>query len=250
MFKKIVFSVGTIFIVLLAGCSSSIDTSSFTAEEHYNYALKLYNEKDYEQALQEFQNFILQYPGSTYNDDAQYYLGMTYFQREQYLLGAYEFSKLIKNIAASPYVPEAQFMLAESYYKLSPAYQLDQAYTKKAIEEFQAFIDFFPANPKVEEAERKISELNEKLAEKEYRAAYIYERMEYQNAAIKYYGLVADTYHDTKYGPLALYNKIMLEQNKTMTGDALNDIAVFLSRYPKDTNAKKLQDLETQLSKK
>jgi outer membrane protein assembly factor BamD len=250
LFKKINYSLGLILVILLAGCSSSLDTSSFTAEEHYNYALKLYNEEDYEQALQEFQNFILQYPGSTFNDDAQYYLGMTYYKREQYLLAAYEFSKLIKNIAASPFVPDAQFMLAESYYNLSPVYQLDQAYTKKAIEEYQAFIDFFPANPKVEEAERKINELNEKLAEKEYKAAYIYEKMEYQNAAIKYYGLVADTYHDTKYGPLALYNKIMLEEKKMMTGETLNDIAVFISRYPNDSNAKKLQDLELQLSKK
>ena len=250
MFKKISYSAGIVLIVLFAGCSSLQDTSSFTAEEHYNYALKLYNEEDYEPALQEFQNFLLQYPGSTFNDDAQYYLGMTYFKREQYLLGAYEFSKLIKNIAASPYVPDAQFMLAESYYLLSPSYQLDQAYTKKAIEEFQAFIDFFPSNPKVEEAERKIKELNEKLAEKDYMAAYIYEKMEYEKAAIKYYGQVADTYHDTKYGPLALYNKIMLEERKSMKGEALGDIAVFLTRYPQDSNSKQLQELETQLSKK
>ncbi len=99
--------------VLIVGCSSSKDTSKFSPEEHFNYALKLYNEGDYEPALQEFQNFVLQYSGSAYNDDAQYYLAMTYFQRKQYLLGAYEFSKLIRNISASPFVPDAQCMLAE-----------------------------------------------------------------------------------------------------------------------------------------
>jgi len=248
--RLIKFFLGLIIIVVVAGCASTVDTSKFSAEEHYNYALKLYNEEDYELALQEFQNFLLQYPGSTFNDDAQYYLGMTYYKRKQYLLGAYEFSKLIRNIAASPFVPEAQFMLAESYYLLAPVYQLDQAYTKKSIEEYQAFIDFFPSNTRVEEAEKKIAELNERLAQKEYESAVIYERMEYEKAAIKYFGSIADTYHDTKYGPLALYRKILLEDKKLMTGEALSDIAVFLSRYPQDSNAKEIQDVEAKLSVK
>ncbi len=236
--------------ILVVGCSSSIDTSKFTPEEHYNYAFKLYNEGEYEQALQEFQSFVLQYSGSAFNDDAQYYLAMTYFQRKQYLLAAYEFSKLIKNISASPFVPDSQFMLAECYYQLSPPYQLDQSYTKKAIEEFQAFIDFFPSNKKVEEAEKKIKELNDKLAQKEYQSAVIYEKMQYENAAMKYYASVVDTYHDTQYAPLALYNKIKIEVKKTLNNEALADINLFLSRYSNDVNAKELQSIEATLSGK
>ncbi|MFA7229383.1 MAG: outer membrane protein assembly factor BamD, partial [Melioribacteraceae bacterium] len=190
----------------------------------------------------------LQYSGSAFNDDAQFYLGMTYYKREQFLLGAYEFSKLIRNIPASPFVPEAQYMLAESYYQLSPPYQLDQAYTKKAIEEFQAFIDFFPANAKVEEAESKIKTLNDKLAEKEYMSAVIYEKMEYERAAIKSYAAVADTYHDTKYAPLSLYKKILIEVKKGMKNEALSDLNLFISRYPNDSNINELKELEVKLT--
>lgn len=237
-------------VAAIVGCSSSMDTAKFTPEEHFNYAMKLYNEGDYEPALQEFQNFVLQYTGSAYSDDAQYYLAMTYFQRKQYLLAAYEFSKLIKNIAASPFVPDAQFMLAECYYQLSPSYQLDQAYTKKAVEEYQAFIDFFPSNKKVDEAERKIKEMNDKLARKEYHSADIYEKMQYEIAAMKYYTMVVDTYHDTQYAPMALYNKIKIEVKKKMNNQALADISMFLSRYPNDANVKELQGIEVALSDK
>ena len=233
-----------LLVMIVAACSSSVDTSQFNSEEYFNYAKKLYDEEDYETALSQFQNIILQFPGSPVNDDAQYYLGMTYFKRKQYLLGAYEFSKLIRNIPASPFVPESQFMLAESYYELSPPYQLDQSYTKKAIEEYQAFIDFFPSNAKVEEAEAKIKELNEKLAEKDYQSARIYEKMEYDRAAIKYYSHVVEVYHDTKYAPMALYSKIMIELRKGMQHDAYADIATFLGRYPNDSNAEELKELE------
>jgi len=245
---KILTAVFTLLFII--GCSGTVDTSKFNAEQYYNYVYQLYNDEDYEQAIQQFQSFLLQYSGSAFNDDAQYYLGMTYFKRGQYLLSAYEFSKLIRNIPASPFVPDAQYMLAESYFQLSPPYQLDQAYTKKAIEELQAFIDFFPANKKVEEAEQKIKTLNEKLAEKDYQSALIYEKMEYENAAIKYYGAVAETYHDTKYAPLSLYHKIMLETKKGLNNDALADISLFVSRYPDDTYAKELKETETLLMSK
>ncbi len=243
---KILFSL--FLIIFMIGCSGSVDTTLLSPEEHFNYALKLYQDEDYQEAQQEFQSILLQYPGSAVNDDAQYYLGLTYFKREQFLLAAYEFSKLIRDIPASEFVPEAQYMLAESYYQLSPAYQLDQAYTKKAIEEFQAFIDYFPLNPRVEEAERKIDELNDKLAEKLYSNARIYERMDYTRAAIKYYGDVQEIYHDTQYGPMALYKKIQLEIERENYQDAKEDINIFLSRYPDHESATEVQKLEQQLA--
>lgn len=233
----------------LVNCAGIVDTSKFTPEEYYNYLMQLYKDEDYEKAVPEFQNFLLQYSGSAFNDDAQYYLAMTYFSKKQYLLGAYEFSKLIRNIPASPFVPDSQFMLAECYYKLSPPYQLDQSYTKKSIEEYQAFVDFFPVNKKAEEAEKKIKELTEKLAQKEYQSGLTYEKMSYERAALKYYANVSDSYHDTKYGPMSLYRKIQLEIKKEMNSDALADISTYLNRYPDNSDAKEIQELETRLNK-
>ncbi len=114
-------------------------------------------------------------------------------------------------------------MLADCYYELSPDYPLDQQYTKKSIEEFQVFIDFFPLNEKVSKAESKINELNDKLARKEYESARIYDKMEYYTAAIKYYDTVMEVYHDTQYAPLALYDKINLlvgrnQQTRSISG--------------------------------
>jgi len=243
-----IYFVPFILVLIIAGCSNSVDTARLDAQSHFDYAYQLFQDEDYLYAVNEFQAILLQYPGSAVNDDAQYYLGMSYFKREQFLLGAYEFSKLIRDIPASPFVPEAQYMLAESYYQLSPPYQLDQAYTKKAIEEFQAFIDFFPTNPKVEEVEKKIDELNEKLAEKEYNAGFIYEKMEYFSAAMKYYQFVVDSYHDTKFAPAALYRKIMIEKQKQMDYEILKDISLFLEKYPNDPNAAEIKQLHTEMT--
>ena len=108
-----------LFTIFVAGCSSTLDTSSFTAEQKFDYAKKLYIEEDYFDALQEFNALVLEYPGSVIIDDASYYLAMTRFQRGEYILAAFEFSKLMKNMPASEFVPISQFMISECYYELS-----------------------------------------------------------------------------------------------------------------------------------
>lgn len=237
-------------LIVFTACSGKVDTSSMTAEQHYNYAMSLYNDEDYEYAVPEFQAILLNNAGSSIYDDSQFYLSMSHFKRKQYYLAAYEFSKLIRDIPASSYVPEAQYMLGESYYKQSPHYSLDQTFTKKAIEEFQAFINYFPTNAKAVDAEKKIKEMNDKLAEKEFRSGLVYERMEYYNAAIKYYTIVIDTYHDTKYAPEALYNRMRIELDKNQMTKVQNDIGLFLSRYAESPLVKDVKDLDAKIEKK
>ena len=246
--KKFVLLI--LFAGIFWGCSSSVDTVNFSAEEKLAYAINLYQEEDYEAAANEFQAIVLQYPGNPVVDDAQYYLGMTRFHREEFILAAYEFSKLVKNMPASEFIQQGQFMLAECYYQLSPHFSLDQKYTQKAIEEFQAFIDFFPSNEKVGEAEKKINFLNEKLAQKAFESARIYEKLDYYNAALNYYDNVFEVYHDTPYAPLAMYNKIKLLVDRDRNKEALSEISKFIQRYPDNTRVLEVKELKSSLENK
>ena len=246
--RKIVVII--VFSFVIWGCGSSVDTSNYTPSEKLAYAQKLYNEESYLDAVSEFQAIILQYPGKPAVEVAQYYLAESRYQRSEYILAAYEFSKLIKSMPASKYVPDAQFMLAECYYELSPDYRLEQKYTKKAISEYQAFIDFFPTNEKVKEAEQKITELNDKLAHKEYNTADLYEIMGDSRSALLYYTNVIDDYHDTQYAPLAMYDKINLLVSLNRDSEALEEISKYLDRYPDNNRVKEIQELKASLEVK
>jgi outer membrane protein assembly factor BamD len=236
--------------ILFWSCSSSVVVSELTPEEHLKYAISLYEDEEYEEAVKEFESILLQYAGSSLIDDAQYYLALTRYKREEYIIAAYEFSKLIKNMPASSFVPDAQYMLAECYYGLSPNYNLDQAYTKKAIAEYQAFIDFFPLNEKVHEAEKKINELNEKLAQKNYTIAKIYEKLDYYTASMKYYDYVVETYHDTQYASKALFSKIMLLMEREREDEALTNMKKFMLLFPEDEEAEYIRELKESLEGK
>lgn len=233
--------------IILWGCATTVDTSLMTPSQRLAYAGKLYNEKNYDEAVKEYQSILLQYPGSTVIDSAQYYLAMSRYKHQEYILGAYEFSKLIRDMPSSKFMPDAQYMLAQSYFMLSPYFALDQKYTKKSIQEFQAFIDFFPTNPKVPDAEKKITELNDKLAQKEYNSAYIYDKLEDYRAAIMYYNFVIEDYHETKYAPMAMYAKIKLLIQRKRNTEALAEIGKFIDRYPNDSHIKDVKSLKSDL---
>ena len=135
--------------LLLGGCASSEEATILTAEERFARAKTLYDDGDYLEAINEFTVITLQYQGSALADDAQFYLGETRFAREEYLLASFEYQQLIRNMSASPLVPDARYKIGVCYYRLSPKSLLDQQYTTRAIDALQSFVEYHPAHPSV-----------------------------------------------------------------------------------------------------
>ena len=94
---------------------------------------------------------------------------------------------------------------------------------------------------------QKINELNDKLAKKDYSIAQIYEKLDYLKAAIIYYDDVIETYHDTPYAPMAMYDKINVLVERDKNNEAVAEIDKFIERYPDNKNVDELKNLKTKL---
>lgn len=232
-----------ILAIVLYSCKSSDVEKILTAEERFELGMKEYEKGNYLEAIDEFNIITMQYPGSAVSDDAQYYLGECRFKREEYLLASYEYETLKRNMPASPLVPKAQYKIALCYYMLSPKSSLDQTYSWKAIEEFQTFIEYFPEDSLVVDAEAKISELREKLAKKDYETAILYMNMEYFKAATYYFDKVIDLYHDTKYSELAYVGKIEALIKRNKIDEAKSETEIFLKKYPQSKFKQKVESI-------
>jgi outer membrane protein assembly factor BamD len=218
--------------LMLSGCSSGESTKTLTVEERFAHAKELFDRGSYLDASNEFTVITLQYQGSTSAADAQYYLGECRLQREEYLLAAFEYMVVKRNYPASPRVPDALYKLAFAYYKLSPKSSLDQQYTKRALDEFQSFVEYYPSHPMAVDAEARIKELNTRMAKKTYETARLYSIMEYYRAALFYYDDVIEKYHDTEYAPLAYLDKVDLLISRNRYKDASVEVNRFLERFP------------------
>lgn len=233
--------------LLLSGCSSGESTKAMTVEERFSHAKALFDKENYLDAINEFTVITLQYQGSTYAADAQYYLGECRLQREEYLLAAFEYMVVKRNYPASPRVPDALYKLAFSYYKLSPKSSLDQQYTKRALDEFQSFVEYYPSHAMAVDAETRIKELNTRMAKKQYDTARLYAIMEYYRAALFYYDDVIEKYHDTEYAPLAYIDKVDLLVSRDRYKDASVEVNRFLEHYPNSVLRGRMEKFKTEI---
>lgn len=253
MKQRVVLKVTTtilvsLMILMLTGCSRQQVVLDLSAEERFQRGMRFYEENNFTRAIDEFRILTRQFSGSEFADDAQYHMAMSYFNLGEFILAANEFETLVNTMSASPLLPDAQFKLALSFFNLSPRYDLDQEYTFNAIDELQTFIDFFPTHERVPEAERKIHELNEKLAKKQYENARTYMRMRYYRAATRYFELVMERYHDTQYAEHAYIGKVEALIEREQFEEARETLQRFLQQFPDSNQRDQARILERRIA--
>ena len=232
--KSFQWLVATSFVLslVISGCGSSEAVKELSSDDRFKHAKALYDDRDYLEAINEFTVITLQNQGSAVAPEAQYYMAECRFARGEYLLAAFEYQVLRRNYPASQRVGDAQFKLGLCYYALAPRASLDQEYTKKAIDEFQSFVEYYPKDSSVADADAKIKELTIRLAKKQYETARLYSVMEYYRAALFSFDEVIEKYHDTEYAPLAYEGKIGLLMSRHHYREAKDEIGRFLAKYP------------------
>jgi outer membrane protein assembly factor BamD len=231
--KKIIYGLfGVLFAAGFAGCSSDEAVKQLSADQQFNIGMQDFQKEDYLEAIDAFKVVTLQYQGSRYVDAAQFYMGECRFMREEYVLAAYEYDLLIKNMPISKYVAKARYRKAASYDALSPKSYLDQEYTKKGIDAYQAFLEYHPTDSLASQAESRIRDLMHKLAKKDYENGLIYMKMEYYKASVYYFDLILDKYYDTEFAEPAFFKKVQSLYLRGKYSEAARELDNFVKKYP------------------
>ena len=232
--KKLLITSSLILIlsIIFASCSSTKQKPVMTPEARLKHAIELFNKKHYLDAKTELTIIVLNYPGSSIVDKAQYYLAESHFKLKEYILAAAEYQKLLRNYPDSQYADDARYKIGLCYYELSPHYGLDQEYTYKAIDEFQRFLEDYPNSPLKKDVQMKLTECRDKLAKKDYKDAELYRKMDEWKAAEIYYGFVINKYYDTPFGEKALFWKGEAQYHQGKYEEARNTLAQYLRKFP------------------
>ena len=233
------------FLLGLIGCSSTKEIETLSAEVRFAQAMVKFNDESYLEAIEDFKIITVQYPGSSVADSAQLHLADCRYRRGEYILAGAEYEMLVRTMPSSPLVARARYMKAMSGYELSPKSELDQKYSREAIDDFQTFIEYSPSDTLAKDAAAKIVELNNKLAKKEFENGKLYFRLEYFKAAITYFDNVLEHYHDTEYADDALFGKARALRERHDYAGALDAIALFFQKYPSSDLKAEVEALKT-----
>lgn len=144
-------------------------------------------------------------------DEAQVYLAQAYFEDEQYLLAGTEFTRFIDLYSRDPRVEEAELGRIRAYYELSPAYNLDQTDSERAISYIRLFTTRYPNSVFSDDVVGILEELREKLARKQFEAGRLYERRELFEAAILSYENVLSDFSTSPFADDALLGVLRAE---------------------------------------
>ena len=140
--------------------------------EDYNYKFE-YAKRAFEQKKY-VQDCIAVFKGSDKAEESLYLLAMSNYENADYETAGVYFKSYYSRYPKGKYAESARFFSGYGYYLDSPDPQLDQTGTIKAIEELQAFLDYFPRSDKVSIAQTAIFELQDKLTLKQLQNAQLY----------------------------------------------------------------------------
>lgn len=163
-------------VLLLSACSSKFMKlqKKGTTEEKYKAANDYYKKGDFYKAGILFEEIIPLLKGDSLAENAQFYNAYAQYQQKQYSMSAYLFKSFYATYANSPMAEEAFYMYANSMYKDSPNFNLDQSSTLTAIDALQTFINSYPESKYAESCNQDLRDLRHRLEEKAYEKAKLY----------------------------------------------------------------------------
>lgn len=221
-----------IFVEVLIGCGSKKVIAPLSSDQRYEKVKTLFYSKKYDKAIEEAEQFLIAFSGTSKVDSVQYFLAEAHFLLKEFLLAQAEYERLFEQFPSSPLVEIAKFKSALSYYKVSPKSQLDQKYTYHAYDGFQQFLDEFPKSEFRVEAEKLLNECREKLAKKELEAANLYFKLRQYDSALLYYNMILDEFYMTESEPYAYLGKGKVFETLQENSNAVLIYQQILSKFP------------------
>ena len=172
----------------------------------YEVAIDYFERHDYNKALQLFDLLQASFRNTPRGESVTYKTALCYYYQKDYEIAGYYFNRFIQSYPFSKNAETAAFMNAYCSYLLSPQSSLDQTNTYTAINLLKGFAERYPQSDSLARVQQLITNLNDKLEEKDYNICQLYYRMENYSAAITSFENLLKKYPNTSHREEILLN--------------------------------------------
>ena len=189
-------------------------------EMKYEVAVDYYERGDYNHALQLFDLLQASFRNTPKGESITYKTALCYYYQDDYEIAGYYFNRFVQTYPFSKDAEKAAFMQAYCSYMLSPESGLDQTNTHNAIKQLNNFIERYPNSDSLDRVNKLLTDLNDKLEEKDYNICRLFYRMENYSAAITSFENMLKKYPTTSHR-----EEIIFDMAKTYYDYAENSVA-------------------------
>jgi len=250
---KYAIAIFLLLILVILACAPGEVKIYDSPGDQYEYAKKLYEEKEYDMAAEAFQTVIFRFHGTSLADSVTYYVGMCYYSQKDYILAVSEWKRLRSNYPNSPLADDAHYMIAKSYFMDSPKnVGLEQDAIKDAIREVDNFFEDFPNSPYRQNARDLLDSCYGRIAHKDYENGEVYYKLNDYPAAKVYFEEVVTKHSKSKWVGKALFRLAEIDMKQKKYDDSKAKFTNFLNAFPNhewvEKANKKLKKVEELIS--
>jgi outer membrane protein assembly factor BamD len=207
--RAFIAAAGLLTALALSACASrEVPLTELAPQDLWLQGIEHYNAGRWSEAIRFFDRYVLVGGADPQVHQARFYSAEAHFNRREYITAASRFSALAGDLGRADLAAQARFMACRSYEELAPGPQLDQEYTRAAIDHCQALVDIFPTSEFADDARRIVDEMWHTLAAKAFQGGDWYQRRRAYDSALIYFQDVVRLYPRTSYAPRALRRMI------------------------------------------
>jgi outer membrane protein assembly factor BamD len=157
-----------------------------------------------DRTIEVFRAVIKNAPYGNYAPVAQYKIGLYLKEKGLFQEARDEFEKTINDYPKSEWAKAAKFQIAMADSQRSSGASREQKVTSIALDEFKEFVASHPDSELSPQAKSQIAQLRNKEAENNFLIAQFYEKQKNFKSARVYYKDIIDKYADTQWAVKAL----------------------------------------------
>ena len=202
------------------------------ADELYSQARAALAERNYDQAIELFDEVERQHPYSDWAARAQIMAAYTHYDRQKYDDAVLTLERFVKLHPGHESADYAYYMIALCYYEQISDVGRDQSVTKQAMDALREVIKRFPNSDYARDAKLKVDLTEDHLAGKEMMIGRYYLEQEEYLAAVNRFRLVIDAYQTTSHVPEALHRLVETYMLLGITDEAKRYAAVLGHNFP------------------
>ncbi len=165
-------------------CSSTSKTSINNGSNKsdvslYKEGMKYLKAKDFESAVEVFNELEIVHPYSILSSKSQLMSGFAQYMSNEYEEAILTLTKFIELNPDHESIPYAMYLKAYSYYERMPDVNLDQKLSDRAVEEFSELINKYPGSKYAKKSMSHLTSLKNHLASREVKIAKFYQSQGY-----------------------------------------------------------------------
>ena len=183
-----------VLILMISGCSSADKKESvFEPEVLFSKANDLIGEGDYSGAREVLEDIRARDATRKHATLAGVRIADTYYEDKEYEEAVVEYESFLSVHPYHKYSSYVQYKLAMSYYSRINTVDVSYSWAKNALDEFEKLRRNYPRNPYMDVTENRIRSCKKILAEYEFYVGKFYmKKGSYRSAALRFDGLVRD----------------------------------------------------------